>query len=233
VSPDGTIYTGGEGRLAKLDRTGKVLKEAKMPENAQVPQSAQRRASTRPQQISGIANSGKSLFVAFGTGWSLSSKSKLFRFDLDLENPKLLDEGLRGCCQRCDIAAHDGVVYVAENSAHRVVLYDVEGKVQDKWGERSRTELAGFGSCCNPMNLAFDARGALYTAESGLGRVKCYTTAGKLLGLVGYVGVERFSAAGGLAASCSNIAIAVSPGGDRVYVVDSKSNLVRVLEKKT
>jgi len=145
---------------------------------------------------------------------------------------KLDADGLRGCCQRCDLVARDGIVYLAENTAHRVVLFDPEGNVLDKWGTKSRTELEGFGSCCNPMNLGFDAGGTLYTAESGLGRVKRYTTDGRFLGLVGYVGVDRFTSAGRLAASCSNIAIAVTPEGDRVYVVDLKNNLIRVLQKK-
>jgi len=46
------------------------------------------------------------------------------------------------------------------------------------------------------------------------------------------VGVERFANAGRLASSCSNIAIAVTPSGDRVYVMDHKNNLIRVLQKK-
>jgi sugar lactone lactonase YvrE len=162
----------------------------------------------------------------------MGSKSKLFRFDRDLKNPKLLAEGLRGCCQRCDIVQRDGVLYLAENSVHRVVRMERDGQVLGQWGERSRTDLSGFGSCCNPMNLCFDADGVLYTAESGLGRVKRYTSDGKFLGLAGYIGVERFTNAGRLAASCSNIAIAVTPDGTRVYVMDVKNNLIRVLQKK-
>jgi sugar lactone lactonase YvrE len=82
------------------------------------------------------------------------------------------------------------------------------------------------------MNLWLDAHGALYTAESGLGRVKRYTTDGKFLGLVGYVGVDRFQSASQLAASCSNLAIAVTPNGDRIYLVDFKNNRIRVLQKR-
>jgi len=234
VDEDGILYCGGEGQLAKLTKEGKVIKKTNVPANVGTTVSAtsRRRARNRPVRISGIAVSGRDLFVAFGSGWSTGSKSKLFRFDLDLGNPKMLADGLRGCCQRCDIAFHDGILYLAENAVHRVVRYDREGKILGKWGTRARTDLKGFGSCCNPMNLCFDADGVLYAAESGLGRVKRYATDGKFLGLVGYVGVERFSRAGGLAASCSNIAIAATPDGSRVYVMDFKRSLVRVLEKK-
>jgi hypothetical protein len=232
VAADGTIYCGGQGQLAKIDKNGQVLKTVTVPENTASTITDRRRMMARDPRISGIAVSGRDVFVAFGSGWSLGSKSKLFRFDLELENPKLLAEGLRGCCQRCDIVARDGVLYLAENSAHRIVLFDREGEVGGKWGARSRTELEGFGSCCNPMNLAFDAAGTIYTAESGIGRVKRYSTDGKFLGLVGYVGVERFTNAGPLAASCSNIAVAVTDDGKRVYVMDYKNNVIRVLQKK-
>jgi hypothetical protein len=232
VAPNGTIYCGGEGQLAILDRCSRVVRTVPVPDEAASSIDTRRRAMSRPLQISGIAVSSTDVFVAFGSGWSLGSKSKLFRFDRDLSNPQLLAEGLRGCCQRCDIVTLDGIAYLAENSAHRVVCYNREGEVLGKWGARSRTGIEGFGSCCNPMNLCFDARGVLYTAESGLGRVKRYTTDGAYLGLVGYVGVERFTNAGRLAASCSNIAIAVTPDGNRVYVMDYKNNLIRVLQKK-
>jgi peroxiredoxin len=232
VASDGTIYCGGEGRLVKLDQDGKVLKTASIPESAGPSVSAPRRATATRLRLSGIAVTDEDVFIAFGIGWHLGAKAKLFRFDRDLGQPKMLAEGLRGCCQRCDIVAGGGVVYVAENAAHRVVLYDREGKVLGKWGEKSRDGLEGFGSCCNPMNLWLDAHGVLYTAESGLGRVKRYTTDGKFLGLVGYVGVDRFQSASQLAASCSNLAIAVTPDGDRVYLVDVKHSLIRVLQKK-
>jgi DNA-binding beta-propeller fold protein YncE len=232
VAPNGTIYCGGEGQLAVLDRYGRVVRTVTVPDEAASNITSRRRARSRPLRISGIAVSPSDVFVAFGSGWSLGSKSRLFRFDRDLGNPRLLAEGLRGCCQRCDIVTLDGLAYLAENSAHRVVSYNHDGEILGKWGARSRTDVEGFGACCNPMNLCFDANGVLYTAESGLGRVKRYSTDGEYLGLVGYVGVERFTNAGRLAASCSNIAIAVTPDGSRVYVMDYSNKLVRVLQKK-
>jgi outer membrane biosynthesis protein TonB len=206
-----------------------AAKEAPKPRKPAPPR---RRRKPRPKRISGIAVTDSHVFVAFGSGWSLGSKSKLYRFDLELENPRALAEGLRGCCQRCDIKALNGVVYLAENSAHRVVLYDREGNVLNKWGERGRDDLKTFGACCNPMNICFDGQGILYTTESGLGRVKRYRTNGEFLDLVGYVGTERFWHGSGLAASCSNMAIAVTSDGRRVYVMDYKNNRIRVLDEK-
>lgn len=238
VAADGAIYCGGEGQLARLDKTGKVVKSIEIPAAAGSPvsEASKRRAKSSNVnvrlRISGIAVTDRDVFVAFGSGWSLLSKSKLFRFDRELRRPKLVAEGMRGCCQRCDVVAGRHGIYLAENSAHRVVHYNRRGQVLGKWGERSRTKLEGFGACCNPMNLAFDSQGTLYTAESGLARVKRYSTDGGFLGLVGYVGADRFQSAGPNAAACSNMAIAVTPDGNRVYVMDYKNKLIRVLQRK-
>jgi hypothetical protein len=211
---------------------GEPTQVAAEPAEDRKPAPPRRRRTQRPQHVSGIAVTDRDVFVAFGSGWSLKSQSKLYRFDLGLENPQALAEGLRGCCQRCDIKSRDGVLYLAENSAHRVVRYDRDGAVLSKWGEHGRDDLKTFGACCNPMNVCFDGQGVLYTAESGLGRVKRYTTDGEFLDLVGYVGTERFWAGSGLAASCSNMAIAATSDGRRVYVMDYQNNRIRVLDKK-
>ncbi len=76
--------------------------------------------------------------MAFGSGWSTRSRSKLYRYDRKLGAVKLIGEGLRGCCQRCDVATHDGALYLAENAAFRIVRLDRDGNEQDKWGSRDR-----------------------------------------------------------------------------------------------
>jgi hypothetical protein len=113
-----------------------------------------------------------------------------------------------------------------------VVRYDAEGKALSNWGEKSRTGMEGFGSCCNPMNICFGPGGELYTAESGLGRVKRYSPDGKFLGLIGQIGVLRFTRAGRTASSCSNITVAVTKDANRVFVQDVSRNIIRVLLKK-
>ena len=162
------------GKLAKLDKAGKVVK------------AAEAEADGFPNaKAAGIATSKQDLFVSFGTG-----------------------------------------------GAHRVVRYDRDGAVLSKWGSRDRTGLEGFGSCCNPMNIIFGPEGALYTSEAGVGRLKRYTPDGKFLGLVGHIDAPRFSRAGGLAISCSNIELAVTKDQARVYVMDLKKGIIRVLMKK-
>lgn len=217
----GEVFVAGSGIVAKLDPTGKLIKQVKA-ETAGFPNA----------KASGIAAFGQNVFVAFGTEGSLRSRSKIVRFKRDLTEPTIIAEDMRGCCRRLDMVAWEGELFVAENARHRVVKFDSTGKVLSKWGARDRVNIEGFGSCCNPMNLYYSPKGDLYTAESGLGRIKRYSPDGKFLGLVGYVGVARFQQAGRLAASCSNIAVAVNNDESRVYVLDYKDNLIRVMERK-
>jgi len=230
VAPDGAIYCGGGGKLAELTAEGKVVRTVPLPTDAA--SDMPRRRSKRGNQVSGIAVTKDYVFATIGSGWSVGAKAKLYRFNRELGEAKVLLTGLRGCCQRCDIKARDGIIYIAENGAYRVVRMTLEGKVLSRWGERGRTGAEGFGSCCNPMNLCFGKDGNLYTAESGLGRIKRYTPEGKFLDLVGYAGVSRFNRASGLAAACSNIAIAVTADGSRVFAMDFKQGRIRVLERK-
>ncbi|MHC4547034.1 MAG: NHL repeat-containing protein [Planctomycetota bacterium] len=218
--PDGIIYVAGKGKVAKLDKTGKVLKIAETD------------GSIFPAgKPSGITATKQDVFLCVGSKGSLRSRSSIVRFDRELSDPNIIAEDLRGCCQRSDIIAKDGVLYIAENARHRVLKCDRDGKILSKWGNNDRKDIEGFGSCCNPMNLYFGPKGELYTAESGLGRVKRYTPDGKFLGLVGYVGVERFNRAGRLARSCSNITVGVNKDASRIYVLDFKNNFIRVMER--
>jgi DNA-binding beta-propeller fold protein YncE len=230
IASDGAVYCGGQGQLALLRSSGEVVKIGKIPPEQPTPSASPRH--NRPQRVSGLAVLGGDLFVAYGSSWSVRSLSNLYRFDRQFENSVRIVEGLRGCCQRCDIVARDGVIYVAENARHRISMFDRDGKHLGNWGNRERTGLEGFGACCNPMNLCFDKEGVLYTSESGLGRVKAYNTNGELLGLVGYTAVERFERASHLASTCSNIAIAVTPDAAKIYVMDYQENLIRVLVRK-
>jgi sugar lactone lactonase YvrE len=88
------------------------------------------------------------------------------------------------------------------------------------WGESARSGLEGFGSCCNPMNVAFGPDNAVYTAEDNTGRIKRYSPEGRLLSLVGSVD---------LVPGCKNCSIAVSHDGSRVYMLDiTRNHIVRM-----
>ncbi len=109
VAADGTIYCGGQGQLARLDRDGRVLTQVSIKDKMDTPPAEKRRAKSRPQRVSGIATGERDVFVAVGSGWSMGAKAKLYRFNRELKEPVLLAEGLRGCCQRCDLVAGDAL----------------------------------------------------------------------------------------------------------------------------
>lgn len=144
----------------------------------------------------------------------------IWRMDDQFENGSQIVSGLSGCCGQMDVKANDQGVFVAENSKHHVVRYDRTGKKLGEWGFSSRTGLDGFGSCCNPMNIAFGPENAVYTAEDDTGRIKRYSPEGKLLGLVGLVELKP---------GCKNVAIAVSSDGSHAYMLDiTRNHIVRM-----
>jgi sugar lactone lactonase YvrE len=120
------------------------------------------------------------------------------------------------------VQASDEGIFVAENSRHRVCRYDAEGKLIETWGKGARTGIEGFGSCCNPMNLAFGNGGVVYTAEDTTGRIKRYTPDGKLLSVVGAADVVP---------GCKKVAIGVAADGDRVYMLDITRNHIAQLDR--
>lgn len=136
---------------------------------------------------------------------------------------KIVDR-LSGCCGQMDVQACDGGIYVAENSRHSVRHFDRNGEQVNRWGSSAREGLAGFGSCCNPMNVAFGPGGTVYTAESGSGRIKRFSPEGELVELIGSVD---------LVPGCKKVSIAVGPDGDRVYMLDITRNHVVLMERIT
>lgn len=135
----------------------------------------------------------------------------VWKMDAELASGERIITGLSGCCGQMDVKADEDGLFVAENSKHRVCRYDDEGKLICQWGHGARKGIEGFGSCCNPMNVAFGPGGSIYTAEDNTGRIKRYSPDGELLGLVGSVD---------LVPGCKNCSIAVSGDGLRVYMLD-------------
>jgi len=169
--------------------------------------------------ITSIAVTEQELFVACKakTGYAV------YAMDHDFRRPRKIASNLSGCCGQMDIKANGSVVFAAENSRHRVDCFDRNGRQLFSFGRNDRKSIEGFGSCCNPMNLRFGAGGDLYTAESGLGRIKRYTPQGKFLEVVATVRV-----AGG----CKHIAIDVSPDGARMYMLNLGGSEIVVLAKR-
>jgi hypothetical protein len=148
---------------------------------------------------------------------------RVWRTDLEFKNPVAIVDGLSGCCGQMDIQCCGDEIVVAENSRHRVVRYDSDGKQIAAWGKRDRDGGGeNFGGCCNPMNTR--ALGdKLYVAESD-GQVKLFTRDGKFEGLVGVAQVQP---------GCKSSTVAVSPDEQRVYYIDVQKSGICVLDRKS
>ena len=181
-------------------------------------------AAMQKRYIPGIAVSDKDIFVA---GYPAKGHGfAVWRTDLDFSNPKLVVEGLRGCCRQLDIQCKDGKLWVAENSKKRVTCYDREGKQLVQFGTNERKDKTsgyGFGSCCNPMNLRFNAAGDVYTAEASVGRLKRFSADGKFLGTVAQLKIVP---------GCKHVAIGVADNGDRIYMLDITRSQIAVVDRK-
>ena len=171
--------------------------------------------------VTGIAVSQQDVFVATpspkGFGYCV------WRLDHDLKNPQRIVDRLVGCCGQMDIQTHNGDLYVAENSRKRVLRFDREGKQLAVWGKAERGGEEGFGSCCNPMNIRFGPAGEVYTSEASVGRIKRYSIDGQFLGIVGTAEIVP---------GCKHVPIAISPDGQRVYMLDINRSHIVVLGRK-
>jgi hypothetical protein len=135
---------------------------------------------------------------------------------------KEIVKSLSGCCGQMDVQCRDGDLYVCENSRHRVIRFDRDGKELAHFGKRDREgEGENFGGCCNPMNLCFSKQGNLYVSESN-GVVKHFTPAGKYLGIVGVANVQP---------GCKNSCVAVTADDERLFYIDIEKSQIIVLTR--
>jgi hypothetical protein len=169
-------------------------------------------------QASSISATDANVYLA--TRSAVGFGFEVWMMDADFAGGKQIITGLSGCCGQMDVKANANGLFVAENSKHRVCRYDQDGRQICNWGHGARSGIEGFGSCCNPMNVAFGPENVVYTAEDNTGRIKRYSPDGKLLGLVGSVE---------LVPGCKNCSIAVSDDGSRVYMLDiTRGHIVKM-----
>jgi hypothetical protein len=146
----------------------------------------------------------------------------VWRTTAELGEPKEIIKSLSGCCGQMDVQCNKGELFVSENSRHRVIRYDREGKQLGTFGKRDREgEGENFGGCCNPMNCCFTSTGDLYVAESN-GAVKHFTPDGKYIGLVGVANVQP---------GCKNSAVAATADDGRLFYIDVQKHEIIVLSK--
>ena len=248
VVKDGSIFVAGDGKLLKLDPTGKVLASAASPvanapvglskemedrfaEEAQLTrrplaelkQQMLTRLEERRKDVNGLAATDRDVFMTVGAPNEFTFQ--VYRFDHTLENPKLVVEKLRGCCSTMDVQAHGDKLFVAHNSRHRVEVRDRDGAEISQFGTQGKVKASDFGGCCEPKCLRVLPGGDVLTAESGPPTcIKRFSATGEFIEVVAVVPASE--------GDCVRVTVAASPDGSRYYMLDTTKDAIRVFAAK-
>ena len=249
VAKDGSIFVAGDGRVLKLDGSGKVLASAASPvaketvtisketedmvkemvkqtkrpyeeEIARMKTSLEKRRA----EVTGLAVTDQDVFMAVPSPSDFTFR--VYRFNHALEEPKLVVEKLRGCCGQMDIQSHDGNLWIPHNSRHVVESHDRDGKQLSKFGTTGRVKAGDFGGCCEPKNLRLLPNGDILAAESGPPTcIKRFSASGKF--------VEVIAVAKNAKGDCVRVTVEVSPDGSRYYLLDTTRDAIRIFAAKS
>jgi hypothetical protein len=149
---------------------------------------------------------------------------EVWRMNHDFTDAKRVVDGLGGCCGQFDLQATDDVLVLAENTRFQVGILDRDGARLSSFGQSSRGgSPAGFGSCCNPMNVRCCGNGDILTAESSIGTIKRFSPEGQLVGVVG-----KAKIGGG----CKHVAMGYDDQLDRYYMMHQDKSSICVLVPK-
>jgi hypothetical protein len=244
VGRDGAIFAAGSGRILRLDQTGKVIASAASPvanepvvmgqdieemlksmhkDNDAERNTMKKQLERRRADFTGIAVTDRDVFVCVPTPNDFTYR--IYRFDHDLKESKLVVEKLRGCCGQMDIQAYGGNLWVPHNARHRVECHDRDGRQMAQFGEAGRAKPEQFGGCCEPKNLRFTSGGDIIAAESGPPTcLKRFSQDGKFLGLLGMVSGSR--------GDCVRVTVEVSPDETRFYMLDTTKDAIHVFGTK-
>jgi hypothetical protein len=246
---DGSIFVAGDGKLLKLDSAGKVLASAASPvaeepvvitkelENSieqqaramkrpadEVRKQMQTNLESRRKEVNGLASTEQDVFLTVGAPSEFTYR--VYRFDQELKNPKLVVEKLRGCCGTMDVQARGEKLFIAHNARHKVEIRDRDGAEVAKFGTPGKIKPSDFGGCCEPKCLRVLPDGDILAAESGPPTcIKRFSPDGKFKEVVAVVP--------GTDGECVRVTVAASPDGNRYYMLDTTKDAIRVFAAKS
>jgi hypothetical protein len=249
VAKDGSIFVAGDGRLLKLDPTGKVLASAQSPvaneaviiskdtedmAREMVKQTKrsfkeeiqQMKASLekRRADVTGLTVTEQDVFMAVPSPSDFTFR--VYRFSQALEEPKLVVDKLRGCCGQMDIQSHENKLWIPHNARHSVETRDRDGNELAKFGTAGRVKATDFGGCCEPKNLRVLPNGDILAAESGPPTcIKRFSASGKFK--------EVVAVANGAKGDCVRVTVEMSPDGSRYYMLDTTRDAIRVFAARS
>ncbi len=224
VSTDGLIYVGYKEHIEVVDGEGKTISTwIGLGEKAVITSIA------AGQDDVFVADAGNRVVIRYDLGGKIVTE--IGKKDADRNIP-----GFMIPSPYFDLAiADDGLLRVVNPGLHSIEAYTFDGDLEFSWGKAS-AGIEGFCGCCNPINFAILSDGNFITCEKGLTRVKEYDSVGKFVGVV--AGSEQLipyekACVCETAAQCQTGGFDVAVDSkDRVYVLDTVSNIVRVFAKK-
>ncbi|MFN3190132.1 MAG: hypothetical protein ACE361_06375 [Aureliella sp.] len=148
----------------------------------------------------------------------------IWRTNHDFEEGVAVVSSISGCCGQMDIQSCDDNLVIAENTSYKVGIYDRDGKKVNDFGMRDRSSKAGFGSCCNPMNVRPLPDGTVLTAESSIGHIKRFDAEGNFLEYIG-----KAKVAGG----CKHCSVAYDSNSDQYYMMHEDESAIIVLSNQS
>jgi hypothetical protein len=248
VAKDGSIFAAGEGKVVKLDASGKVLASAASPVASepvviskemedmakQMAQQTKRplkeemaqmktNLEKRRAEVTGLAVTDQDVFMAVPAPNDYTFR--VYRLSLALQEPKLVVDSLRGCCGQMDVQSHDGKMWIPHNARHQVESHDRDGKELLKFGKEGKVKAADFGGCCEPKNLRVLPNGDILAAESGPPTcIKRFSADGKFKGVV--------AVANNTKGDCVRVTVEMSPDGSKYYMLDTTKDAIRVFGTK-
>jgi hypothetical protein len=194
---DGTVFVGGEGKIATYASSGEIV---------DVWADAERLG-----RVTAIDFAGEQIVVADAADRCIR------RFDGSRQwlNDIGKATNTRGFLipnGHLDFSVDsDRILHVCNPAAHRVERYTLDGEKIGQFGRFGMRKPEDFPGCCNPTNLTLSSEGHVVVTEKAGPRLKVYSGEGELLG---HVGGEAFDT------NCKNMDVAVD-GDGRIYVADT------------
>lgn len=248
VAKDGNIFVAGDGKLLKLDATGKelaaiaspvadipvviseeiekMLKESRQDTGRTLEQEKELMKNSlerRRSDVTGVTVTDQDVFMAVPTPNAFTYQ--VYRFDHNLQNAKLVVEKLRGCCGQMDIQSFAGNLWIPHNARHRVESLDRDGKELTKFGKAGKVKASDFGGCCEPKNLRVLPNGDILAAESGPPTcIKRFSADGKFIEVLAMTKEDG---------DCVRVTVEMSPDGKQYYMLDTKHDAIRIFAAKS
>lgn len=178
-----------------------------------------RRVTSFPMDVA-LGSEGR-IYVLGRTEWGLGGAIRIINWD-DEDLGTMADTGLTWPV--CVITDAEERLYISDEGAHTITIYDRDGGQVGRWGEHG----AAPGQLDRPSGLAFDGDGNLLVVDTYNHRVQRFTREGECLGGFGRFGdgPGEFNLPWGVAVGAEGEIYVADWRNDRVQKFDAEGTFV-------